>query len=467
MLANTLPYMPDDCVHLAVVDPGVGGIRRESRSRTSPDGCSSARTTACSCRRRLARRPGPRARAREPRVRAAVRLAHVPRPRPLRAGRGPSRARRAARGARPAARSGRARPPDLPEPDVGASRIRATVLYVDRFGNMQLNLTREHLEVVGIVPGTRVELCIGTERYYAVAARTFSDARPGDIILYEDAYRRIAIAISRGERGPRCSRPCPARSCASTSTSRERGTALRAARHRAVVRQPALWALLRRPVRRQFDRLAPSWAARFGARGLPHLEPALDSIDRGAAADSRPRYGDGRRRVRGRAALARRGGRGRRPLAADGRRGPQPDAAGARRTRSVRRGRRCRPTVRRRVVRPRRAREHDPVLRRARAGHRAGRPDRLRLLGRRGDADLRAVGAPSLPSSRGAASRISPSLRPDRAPRWLPAAPSRRKVLCERAFAARYHRSGRPLLWDRSPWKPQSSPSSRPSFPIW
>jgi S-adenosylmethionine hydrolase len=66
---------------------------------------------------------------------------------------------------------------------------------------MQLNLTREHLETVGIVPGTRVEVSIGPERYYAVAARTFADARPGDIILYEDAYRRIAVAISRGSAG--------------------------------------------------------------------------------------------------------------------------------------------------------------------------------------------------------------------------------------------------------------------------
>jgi hypothetical protein len=72
------------------------------------------------------------------------------------------------------------------------------VLSVDRFGNIQLNLDRSHLEHVGVVPGTRVELQVGSERYYAVAARTFADARPGDIILYEDAYRNVSIAITRG-----------------------------------------------------------------------------------------------------------------------------------------------------------------------------------------------------------------------------------------------------------------------------
>jgi S-adenosyl-L-methionine hydrolase (adenosine-forming) len=87
---------------------------------------------------------------------------------------------------------------DLPEPDVGENRIRATVLYIDRFGNVQLNLTREHLEQAEVVPGTVVEVELGLDRYYAVAARTFGDARKGDVILYEDAYRNIALAISGG-----------------------------------------------------------------------------------------------------------------------------------------------------------------------------------------------------------------------------------------------------------------------------
>ena len=87
---------------------------------------------------------------------------------------------------------------DLPQPELGASRIRCTVLAIDRFGNVQLNLDRSHSERVGIVPGARIELQIGHERYYAVAARTFADARPGDLILYEDSYRNLSIAINGG-----------------------------------------------------------------------------------------------------------------------------------------------------------------------------------------------------------------------------------------------------------------------------
>ena len=75
----------------------------------------------------------------------------------------------------------------------------ATVLYVDRFGNVQLNLQGAHLEQMNVVPGTRVELRLATERYFAVAARTFADARPGDLILYEDSYGGVSLAINRGD----------------------------------------------------------------------------------------------------------------------------------------------------------------------------------------------------------------------------------------------------------------------------
>jgi S-adenosylmethionine hydrolase len=87
---------------------------------------------------------------------------------------------------------------DVPAPEIGRNRIRAVVLYVDHFGNIQLNLRREHLDKAGVEPGVTVELELALDRYYATAARTFADARPGDIILYEDSYGNIAIAINGG-----------------------------------------------------------------------------------------------------------------------------------------------------------------------------------------------------------------------------------------------------------------------------
>jgi S-adenosylmethionine hydrolase len=197
VLRNTVPYMPEG-VHLAVVDPGVGSSRRAlvlrdagGRLYVGPDNgllVPAAEKNGIESAHELA---NPKyaldsvSRTFHGRDLFAPAAAHL------------------ALGV-DAAELG---PPlgldalvrlDLPVAEVGGGVVRAAVLYVDRFGNMQLNLTREDLDSVGIAPGTRFELEVNGERYYATAARTFADARPGEIVLYEDSYRNIAIAINRG-----------------------------------------------------------------------------------------------------------------------------------------------------------------------------------------------------------------------------------------------------------------------------
>jgi len=88
---------------------------------------------------------------------------------------------------------------ELPEPDIGSHHMRATVMAVDRFGNLELNLTGEHFETVSLGPGDRVELLFGSNSYYAIVAQTFEDAKRGDLIVYEDSYGAFAIAISGGD----------------------------------------------------------------------------------------------------------------------------------------------------------------------------------------------------------------------------------------------------------------------------
>jgi S-adenosyl-L-methionine hydrolase (adenosine-forming) len=86
----------------------------------------------------------------------------------------------------------------VPEPEVGTSQLSATVLAVDRFGNVALNMRREHLDAIGLADGDRVEVRLVLDRYYAVVAGTFADAAPGELILYEDSYGLATLAISRG-----------------------------------------------------------------------------------------------------------------------------------------------------------------------------------------------------------------------------------------------------------------------------
>jgi hypothetical protein len=197
VLASTLPYMPSG-VHLAVVDPGVGGHRRpvalrdaDGRLFVGPDNglLRPAAERAGIVEAREIANP-------EYALRAVSRTFHG---RDLFA---PAAAHLAA--GVPLEALG---PPvavdalvrlDLPEPVVHEHGIAATMLYVDSFGNIAINVTRDDMEQVGIVPGVRVELELGGQRYYAVTARTFADARAGDVILYEDSYGNMSIAISNG-----------------------------------------------------------------------------------------------------------------------------------------------------------------------------------------------------------------------------------------------------------------------------
>jgi S-adenosyl-L-methionine hydrolase (adenosine-forming) len=198
ILRNTLPYMPE-AVHLAVVDPGVGSHRRplairsgDGRILVGPDnGLLLPSADAL----------GGVAEAHEL-ANPAYALDSVSRTFHGRDLFAPAAAHLAL-----GVELAELGPPidpqalvrlDVPEPEVGQNRIRATVLYVDHFGNIQLNLKRRHLEEAGVLPGVSVELELSLERYFATAARTFADARAGDIILYEDSYGNVAIAISGG-----------------------------------------------------------------------------------------------------------------------------------------------------------------------------------------------------------------------------------------------------------------------------
>src|SRR5207247_211042 len=137
VLANTTPYMPAG-VHLAVVDPGVGSSRRPLALR-SGDG-------------RLF--VGPDNGLLVP---AAERLGGI------------------------------AAVHELANADYALDILSRTFHRRDIFGQR-----------AEVPPGTVIEIELGLDRYYAVVARTFADARKGDVILYEDSYRNIALAISGG-----------------------------------------------------------------------------------------------------------------------------------------------------------------------------------------------------------------------------------------------------------------------------
>ena len=197
VLSNTIAYMPVG-VHLAVVDPGVGGPRRalalrdrDDRLYVGPDNgllLPAASRAGIADAHELAN--------------PAYALESISRTFHGRDLFSPAAAH-LARGVELAELGPPLDPEslvalDVPKPVHTDGVLLATLLYTDRFGNIVLNLTRDDVERLGIVSGTRVELDLAGERYYAVMARTFTDARAGDVILYEDSYSNISVAISRG-----------------------------------------------------------------------------------------------------------------------------------------------------------------------------------------------------------------------------------------------------------------------------
>ena len=198
VLANTLPFMPPG-VHLAVVDPGVGSGRRalalrdrEGRLHVGPDN---------GLLLPAADRFGGVAEAHEL-ANPDYSLQPVSRTFHGRDLFSPAAAHLA--GGVALEELGPPVDPDelvrveVPRPEVGQNRIRATALAVDRFGNVALNLRRDQLEQLDLAAGTRVELTSRGERFFAVSARTFADAPRGSLILYEDSYGSLSLAVSRG-----------------------------------------------------------------------------------------------------------------------------------------------------------------------------------------------------------------------------------------------------------------------------
>jgi len=198
VLAATLPYMPVG-VHLAVVDPGVGGARRPLALRDEEGHVFVGPDNGLLI---PAAEAGGGVVAAHELVNPAYALQPVSRTFHGRDLFAPAAAYIAT--GVPLDELGPPLDPEvlvrlgLPEPEVETARIGARALYVDRFGNVQLNVGRAHLVGAGAEPGRRVRLELPHGTRTAVVARTFADVPSGEVVLYEDSYGSVAIAVSRG-----------------------------------------------------------------------------------------------------------------------------------------------------------------------------------------------------------------------------------------------------------------------------
>jgi S-adenosylmethionine hydrolase len=194
VLAGALPYLPVG-VHLAVVDPGVGSDRRavalalaDRRVLVGPDNgllwLAGERAGGVVEAVDIGRSPF----ALEP-VSATFHGRDVFAPVAARLAAGATLAE-AGEACDPA---GLARL-ELPRPRVEDGALVAHAVNLDRFGNVALDAEGGS----ALRHGLRLVLSLRSESWPGVFGRTFADVAPGELLVYEDSYGRLAVAVNQG-----------------------------------------------------------------------------------------------------------------------------------------------------------------------------------------------------------------------------------------------------------------------------
>jgi len=199
ILRGALPYLPIG-IHLAVVDPGVGSDRRgvalraaDGRLLVGPDNGllspaadrAGGVVEAVDIGRSPFALPGVSATFHGRDIFAPV-------------------AARLAAGAAFADAGERCDPGGVVTLELPVARVEGRflvthVVYVDRFGNVQLDVEEPAFEV-----GAVLEVMVGSGRSErARYASTFAEAGAGELMLYEDSYRRLSVAVNQGDAAAR------------------------------------------------------------------------------------------------------------------------------------------------------------------------------------------------------------------------------------------------------------------------
>lgn len=84
------------------------------------------------------------------------------------------------------------------EPRVDHGEVHGEVRGVDHFGNASLNIARADLEAVGIGFGDAVELRTNGRTVTMPFQPTYGEVAPGRLILCEDSFRTIMLAVNGG-----------------------------------------------------------------------------------------------------------------------------------------------------------------------------------------------------------------------------------------------------------------------------
>jgi S-adenosyl-L-methionine hydrolase (adenosine-forming) len=197
VLAQSIPFLPD-AVHLAVVDPGVGTLRRAvalaagASILVGPDNgllVWAAETLGGIDRVHTIDNPEFQ----------LGRVSHTFHGRDVFA----PVAAHLARGVELAQLGEEVDPVSLERLPASESRvadgsIHGEVVLVDHFDNLQLNIATEQLENIGVRLGDRVDVRVSGRRHRMPYAETFGAVAVGRTVLCEDSFRLLSVAVNQG-----------------------------------------------------------------------------------------------------------------------------------------------------------------------------------------------------------------------------------------------------------------------------
>jgi hypothetical protein len=88
---------------------------------------------------------------------------------------------------------------ELPRPFRNGDALVAHALLIDVYGNVTLDVRHEDLPTTGLHLGRALEVEAGGHTRRATFTGTFADVPAGELLLYEDASRTLALAVNRGD----------------------------------------------------------------------------------------------------------------------------------------------------------------------------------------------------------------------------------------------------------------------------
>lgn len=84
----------------------------------------------------------------------------------------------------------------MPASTVEVGGLRAVVLSLDRFGTLQLGCSRN--ELLSTSTSERVLVTTAYARGIARVPETFADVGTGELLVYEDSFEHLAVAVREG-----------------------------------------------------------------------------------------------------------------------------------------------------------------------------------------------------------------------------------------------------------------------------